>query len=218
MFLLSRGSLSLCAASFAVRTARTTTTRRVRLRNATLDDLELLQGWDEQDYLQNPNVMGDQDYNEWNWQYELARKDDDSSSWRYQLIAEALFDIDNEANDSVIPIGFVQLIDPVLEETNYWGCNNTILPNTVLALDIWIGNANYLGRGYGTEIMHRVLQDYCFDNNNRVQVVWVDPMATNTAAHRFYQKLGFQPVGIRHFGPDECLVHKLTRQEYQRGR
>ena len=106
MFIPRRGALSVFAASFTARTSTTTTTsssrrKRIRLRNATLDDLELLQRWDEQDYLQDPNVMGDSDYNEWNWQYELARNDDGSSLWRYQLIAEALLDDDS----SIVPIG-----------------------------------------------------------------------------------------------------------------
>jgi aminoglycoside 6'-N-acetyltransferase len=47
-----------------------------------------------------------------------------------------------------------------------------------------------------------------------VKAALVDPMADNVKAHRFYQKLGFQPQGERMFGPDKCLVHRLTREDY----
>ena len=213
----------------------------IRLRNATRDDVHLLQQWDEQEYLQNPDTMGDAEYNDWNWEYELSRS---NLPWRWQLIAETNTTNTTNNMDMMIPIGFIQLIDPALEESDYWGCqeqqkqqqqqqlnhttdNSTIIsPGTVWAMDIWIGNPDYLGQGYGTVMMETALQQYCFvqDNNktNAVEAVWVDPMANNLSAQRFYQKFGFEPQGIRYFGPDRCLVHVLTRLAYlqtqQRGR
>jgi Acetyltransferase (GNAT) domain len=46
---------------------------------------------------------------------------------------------------------------------------------------------------------------FCF-GDPAVKAALVDPMADNVKAHRFYQKLGFQPQGERMFGPDKCLV------------
>jgi aminoglycoside 6'-N-acetyltransferase len=66
-------------------------------------------------------------------------------------------------------------------------------------------------------MMDQALQNYCFgggDENFAVTAVLVDPLADNEKAIRFYQKCGFRPVGIRFFGPDRCLVHRLERQDY----
>ena len=58
------------------------------------------------------------------------------------------------------------------------------------------------------------LRDYCF-RDERVTDVLVDPMAANTKPHRFYRRLGFQPLEIHMFGPDECLIHRLTKKEFE---
>jgi RimJ/RimL family protein N-acetyltransferase len=158
------------------------------------------------------------------------------------------------------PIGFVQIIDPALEESGYWaqarreestsgtdgmeiGGNNddgeggyprkadefdftTMSPFEHRAIDIWIGEENYLGVGYGTEMMKLTLDHYCFGrgdgaavssatDTSRVTTVWVDPMADNVGAHRFYQRFGFRPFGIRYFGPDRTLVHRLDRTTWE---
>ena len=51
------------------------------------------------------------------------------------------------------PIGFVQIIDPAREESHYWGD----APGGLRAIDIWVGEADDLGKGYGTEIMKLAL-------------------------------------------------------------
>lgn len=177
---------------------------QVVLRNATLDDLELLQQWDRKDHI--IASMGDDDFNDWNWEYELPRKD---VSWRYQLIACA---VEKAAETTTTTsIGFIQIIDAAQEESHYWGPD--CLSN-LRALDIWIGDERYLNRGYGTAMMKAALKHYCFDDDPSVEAALVDPMADNRAAHRFYQRLGFQPQGIRYFGPDKCLVHRLNRSDW----
>ena len=123
------------------------------------------------------------------------------------------------ADETTEAIGFVQVIDPVLEETHYWGPylddDNRLHPSKhCRAIDIWIGEEAFWGRGYGTQIMKLVLRDYCFGIDAQVQSVLVDPMSANTAAHRFYQRLGFKPERLYNFGPDECLVHRLCRDEF----
>ena len=170
----------------------------VQLRNATMDDVHLLQGWDEQEHLQGYDVMGDEDFNDWDWPQSLA----EDYPWKRQLVAET--------TSQNIPIGFVLVIDPANEITHYWG--NDCEPH-LRAVDMWIGEPDYLGKGYGTEIMTQVLNDYVFHEPSVVAAL-VDPMAGNTRAHRFYQKRGFKPIGIRHFGPDCCLVHRLNRTDW----
>lgn len=156
------------------------------LRPATLADLELLRRWDEQ-----PHVVESDPNDDWHWDVELARTPD----WREQLIAE---------HDGR-PIGFVQIIDPAREESRYWG----EAPPHLRAIDVWIGDARDLGRGYGTEMM-RLAIARCFAPPD-VTAILIDPLASNVRAHRFYERLGFRFVERRSFGEDDCLVYVLDR-------
>ncbi|MBL8252798.1 MAG: GNAT family N-acetyltransferase, partial [Candidatus Competibacter sp.] len=87
----------------------------IKLRHAVPEDLELLRYWDDQ-----PHVVSSDPNDDWGWETELRR----SPAWREHLIAEA----DGR------PIGFIQIIDPALEDSHYWG---DISPG-LRAIDIWI--------------------------------------------------------------------------------
>ena len=43
------------------------------------------------------------------------------------------------------------------------------------------------------------------------EMVVIDPAVDNRRAIAFYERLGFERVGIREFGDDECLVMRLLR-------
>jgi aminoglycoside 6'-N-acetyltransferase len=161
----------------------------MELRPATPHDLELLRRWDEQ-----PHIVASDPNDDWAWEIELSRSPD----WREQLIAE----VDG------CPIGFIQIIDPAREESHYWGD----VPANLRAVDIWIGEEVNLVKGYGTIMMKLALAS-CFANSD-VSAVLIDPLANNTRAHRFYERLGFQFVEHRRFGEDECIVYRLDRADY----
>jgi aminoglycoside 6'-N-acetyltransferase len=169
-----------------------TSTPTLSLRPAKPGDLALLQRWDEA-----PHVLASDPNDDWNWEQELQRKPD----WREQLIAE----VDG------VPVGFVQIIDPAREESRYWGDVETDLR----ALDIWIGEAEYLGKGCGTGIMTMALQR-CFADPT-VTAVLVDPLVSNAGARRFYERLGFRFVEERYFGRDHCAVYRLERAGFEAG-
>lgn len=160
------------------------------LRPATLADLELLYHWDEQ-----PHVIAASPNDDWGWEVELNR----APHWREQLIAE----IEGR------PIGFIQIIDPAQEDSHYWG----EVPDNLRAIDIWIGESTDLGKGYGTVMMQLALAR-CFADP-LVTAVLVDPLASNTRAHQFYERLGFQWVEHRRFGEDDCCVYRLNRANWQ---
>ncbi|MBW4687589.1 MAG: acetyltransferase [Komarekiella atlantica HA4396-MV6] len=162
----------------------------MNLRFATLADLALLQQWDEQ-----PHVVASDPNDDWGWEVELDR----APEWREQLIAE----IDSR------PIGFIQIIDPAREDSHYWG---NVTAN-LRAIDIWIGEETDLGKGYGTKMMQLALTR-CF-TDPQVRAVLVDPLASNTRAHRFYERLGFQFVEQRRFGKDDCFVYRINRADWQ---
>jgi aminoglycoside 6'-N-acetyltransferase len=166
----------------------------ISLRQATLADLPLVERWDE-----DPVVAasgGAPEANDWNWAHELGR----TVPWREFLIAER----------NGRPIGFIQIIDPQAEETHYWGdC-----PANLRALDIWIGEEDARGQGYGTAMMQAAIAR-CFADAN-VTAILIDPLADNLDAHRFYQRLGFRFVERRTFlGVDDCFVFQLTRADWR---
>jgi len=156
------------------------------LRPATLQDLDILLYWDTQ-----PHVIDSDPDDDWEWETELAR----NPPWREQLMAEL----------NGQPIGFIQIIDPLEEETHYWG---KVSPN-LRAIDIWIGEAHNLNKGYGTTMMQLAIAR-CFSNPN-VTAILIDPLKTNTKAHRFYERLGFRFVEERTFNKDLCFVYELKR-------
>ena len=162
---------------------------RVNLRPAGNDDLSLLRYWDQQ-----PHIIQSDPDTDWEWEVELPR----NPAWREQLIAEV----------AGRAIGFIQIIDPKLEDSHYWGDVDANLR----AIDIWIGEVDYLAQGYGTEMMHLAIGK-CFDDP-MVTAILIDPLASNTRAHRFYQRLGFKFLEERYFEQDHCYVYQLLRSDY----
>ncbi|MES2626846.1 MAG: GNAT family N-acetyltransferase [Pseudomonadota bacterium] len=160
------------------------------LRRATRADLNTLRAWDALPHIRE--AKGDDD---WQWEAELSKH----VSSREQLIA----DIGGK------PIGYLEIIDPALDDSHYWG---EIEPG-YRAIDLWIGEADYLGKGYGTRMMVLAL-DRCFADSS-VKAVIIDPLASNKRAIRFYENLGFEFVQRRQFGDDDCSVYQLTRKIYE---
>lgn len=130
-------------------------------------------------------------------------------AWSEELEAQSEVAFYRIAEVDRRPIGVMQIIDPHLEPTHYWG---EIEPN-LRALDIWIGPKDVLGRGYGTQMMTLAI-DACF-SAPEVAAIVIDPLTSNAAAHRFYQRLGFEIVGRRMFDADDCLVHRLERAAWE---
>jgi aminoglycoside 6'-N-acetyltransferase len=163
--------------------------KSIILRTATLDDIKILHHWDDQQH----NIASDPN-DDWNWEVELLK----NPPWREQLMAEL----------NGRPIGFIQIIDPLLEETHYWG---DVEPNQ-RAIDIWIGEANDLGHGYGS-IMMKLAVEKCFANPLINQIL-IDPLISNYRAHKFYERLGFEFLEDRKFNLDDCRVYRLTRARW----
>lgn len=169
----------------------------VRLRPATLADAATLAHWDTKPHViaaTTDDPAATRAFGDIDWAKEIAA----ASPVSHHLIA----DLDGRA------IGAMQIIDPQLEETHYWGeigCGHR-------ALDIWIGEEDALGKGHG-ETMMRLAFQRCFADQAVVAII-IDPLASNLRAHKFYRRLGFTPEGLRRFGEDGedlCLVHRLTR-------
>jgi len=159
----------------------------IALRPATAQDLELLEYWDTKQH-----VIDSDPEDDWDWRKELNR----NPGWREQLMAERNGE----------PIGFVQIIDPHLEETHYWGK----VEAGKKAIDIWIGEEANLGKGYGTTMMNLAIER-CFQDE-AISGILIDPLKSNVKAHRFYERLGFQFLEEREFGGTACFVYELKRE------
>lgn len=129
--------------------------------------------------------------------------------WRAELSDQSPVSSYRIAEVDGRPIGVMQLIDPHLEPTHYWG---EIEPN-LRAMDIWIGPKDALNRGYGAQMMTQAI-DAAFADP-QVAAIVIDPLNSNTDAHRFYRRLGFEVVGRRMFDEDDCLVHRLERATWE---
>jgi len=166
----------------------------LRLRTARREDAAMLRSWDAA-----PQVRAATSGDDWQWETELGR----DAAWRESLIAE----LDGR------PIGFLEILDVARDPEHYWGPE---AEPGVRALDLWIGEADALGRGHGTAMMRLALQR-CFQDPS-VTAVLVDPLADNRRAQAFYQRLGFVPLGTRRFGADLCEVHRLERDDWLKHR
>jgi aminoglycoside 6'-N-acetyltransferase len=163
----------------------------IELRSMTIQDVALLVRWDD-----DPDVaaaLGGRGADWYDWPTELDRL----VAWRELLIAEE----DGRA------IGFVQLTDAREEESHYWG---DVEPGT-WALDIWIGSPDDRGRGLGAEVMQLAVRRV-FDQHG-AELLVIDPAVDNRRAIAFYEKVGFERVGIREFDGDECVVMHLARTD-----
>jgi aminoglycoside 6'-N-acetyltransferase len=152
-----------------------------------VDDVALLSAWDNDADVAAALGRGGADW--YDWPIELAR----NVPWRELLIAE----------EDGRPIGFVQLTDAGEEESHYWG---DAAPGT-WSIDIWIGSPGDRGRGLGTIAIQAALRRI-FDQHGADAVV-IDPRADNPRAIAFYERLGFERVGIRDFDGDRCLVMRF---------
>jgi aminoglycoside 6'-N-acetyltransferase len=172
----------------------------LRLRPDTLADVPTLQRWDK-----DPDVIA-------------CTTDDpdadtafDHTDWAADIAADSALSFHLIAEEEGRPIGAMQICDPHLEPTHYWGACD---PN-LRAVDIWIGDPEDRNRGLGTAMMREAMSR-CFADAS-VQAIIIDPLASNTDAHRFYERLGFQFVTRRFFGEDDCFVYRLDRAAWRKG-
>lgn len=172
----------------------------VTLRPARPADVSHLDRWDRQPHVIAATSDDPADkiaFDGANWPEEIAGGDPASVI----LIAE----VEGQ------PIGAMQVIDPANEKTRYWGED---CPENLRAMDIWIGEPDCLGQGYGTQMMTLAIDDAF--NDPHVEAIVIDPLASNTRAHRFYKRLGFKFVEQRFFDEDDCFVFRLNRAAWRK--
>ncbi|MEM9534001.1 MAG: GNAT family N-acetyltransferase [Pseudomonadota bacterium] len=160
----------------------------VTLRPATPADQPLLERWDREPHVREAGIE------DWPWAEELV-----AAPWRESFIAQLAGE----------PFGFLQIMDPAGDPGQYWGNVGAGFG----AIDLWIGDPQRLGQGYGSQMLKQALAlSFARDG---VQAVLLDPLASNVRAHRFYRRFGFRFVEERWFDEDRCCVFRLDRADWE---
>ncbi len=160
----------------------------ITLRPATPEDVPMLVAWDE-----DPVVAASDPNDDWGWENDT-------------LQAEGLENLIAELDGR--PIGFVQITDLLRDASRYWGEPQS----GFMAIDIWIGEPDVRGQGHGRAMMAQAIAR-CFADP-AIHAILIDPLATNSQAIGFYERMGFAFLENRRFGQDDCAVHRLTRHDW----
>jgi RimJ/RimL family protein N-acetyltransferase len=81
----------------------------------------------------------------------------------------------------------------------------------VAGVDLFIADEANLGRGLGTEMLRRFVEEIVFARPETVAVT-ADPDVRNMASARAFEKAGFQRVG-EFVDPEDGELHVLVRRE-----
>ncbi len=182
----------------------------LNIRKATVADAAKLYEWDKKPHVQAAVSNSGTTSFEADWEDELADRVDGTEFFIAEITTQNRAEISTQ--NGPIAIGAMQVIDPAREQSHYWGA----VAANQRALDIWIGEEHYLGKGYGTQMMTYAI-DYCFSTPHVISIL-VDPLSNNTRSHKFYERFGFVFVERRQFDEEsDCFVYKLTRSTYAAG-
>lgn len=143
----------------------------VIIRKSIFEDCKKFIVWEQQDYIREfLSINKNRSYEE--VVREFINREKDFSNEQYTILLKA----DN------IPIGRIYLSN-ISRETD-----------SIDITRIYIGDKDYLGKGYGRETMVLLLE-YCFKNLNMERVT-LDHYSNNSKAANLYLDLGFKYEGI----------------------
>ena len=95
-----------------------------------------------------------------------------------------IIEIDN------IPVGYIQYYNKY-DFPPEQGYTVEGLPDSLAAIDFYIGEEEYLGKGFGKKALEDFLEDYVF---KKFDACFVDPDTENYGAISMYEKVGFKRV------------------------
>jgi len=141
------------------------------IRKSTFDDCKEFIRWEMQDYVREfLSIDKDRSYED--VVREFITREKDFSKKQYTIILKA----------SNLPIGRIYLSDISRES------------DSIDITRIYIGDENFLGKGYGREAMV-ILLEYCFKTLNMERVT-LDHYSNNIKGASLYLDLGFKYEGI----------------------
>lgn len=117
------------------------------------------------------------------------------------------------------PVGYIQVYRLADEED--YRRQVDVSPEAV-AMDLFIGESAYRGKGWGTDVLRACLERIVFGEMD-APMAMIAPDPENARAVRSYAKAGFRPVQTVYVTDDEPgntgyeLVMLLTREEFMAG-
>jgi GNAT superfamily N-acetyltransferase len=88
------------------------------------------------------------------------------------------------------PVGYIQLYN-AHDYPREDGASLDHLPKSLAAIDIFIGEEAYLGKGYGSAIMKQFMEEYV---DPKYDACFVDPDLDNIQAIKAYENAGFKSI------------------------
>lgn len=82
------------------------------------------------------------------------------------------------------------------------------LPSSLASIDVFIGEADFIGKGLGPVLMEAFLSEHVFKS---FDAVFVDPDTTNTQAIRAYTKAGFKTIRTINEGKITWMMARSKR-------
>lgn len=89
-----------------------------------------------------------------------------------------------------MPIGYIQYYNKH-DFPPEQGYQTTELPKNCAAIDWYIGEADFIGKGIGSKALALFLDNYVF---SKFENVFVDPETANIGAIKAYEKAGFKEI------------------------
>ena len=82
-------------------------------------------------------------------------------------------------------------------------------------IDLFIGDANFLGKGIGPKVINKFINEYIF-NDEKILNVCIDPEVRNTRAVNAYKKVGFRHSNTAYCNTSNLLTYYmvLKRQDF----
>jgi len=147
-------------------------------KKITEDDLPILQQWFKEPHVQQ-------------W-WPIPTQDEVLAHFLKRIRSKDTFGYLALLDDS--PIGYIQYyyVDQSGEKTGMH-LPPVDLPITTVGTDQFIGDPNYLHKGYGTQFIKAFIE-YLRTIEPHITTIIVDPDPTNIAAVRCYEKVGFKHV------------------------
>ncbi len=102
-----------------------------------------------------------------------------------------------------VPMGYIQYYDVRDFGREEFESIQNFLPLRCAALDFYLGEVAFLGRGLGVEVLRLFLREYIFQN---FDACYVDPEKENVRALATYKKVGFTQIE-----PTAKIVHFICR-------
>lgn len=101
------------------------------------------------------------------------------------------------------PIGYIQYcnVRDWVQESSHLDLSN--LPASLAAIDVYVGEEAYIGKGVGAYAIRELVKEYVFKD---FDACIVDPNTTNTRAIRAYEKAGFKTLGTLKDGAITMMV------------